>query len=73
MKRFKLGMVVRVTEHETLPELNGRTGKVSRLCHDGDSAWVTFDEDIPDEVRSFPATDDRRNNKRLYRDECEPA
>lgn len=53
--------------------LRGKIGTVVRLRMCDDGAWINMDQDIPDELRSFPADDASRrgNHVLLYPDECE--
>lgn len=55
------------------PPLKGRFGNVVRLRMSDDNAWVAMDEDIPEEIRSFPANDPhgRGNHVLLSPEDCE--
>jgi hypothetical protein len=63
------GMHIRVTEHGSNSAFNGRAGIVVRLCRGG-GAWVNADEPLPANLCSFPAGDGRRDQFRIYDDEC---
>ena len=49
----------------------GKRGTVVRKRGQDDGAWIRFDEDLPDDLRSFPKGDDRQNHMMLWPDECE--
>ena len=73
MKRFDNGQKVRVVDAEH--PLAGRVGRVCRLRMGDNGAWVAMADDVPDDLRSFPANDPggRGNNVLLYPEECEAA
>lgn len=52
-------------------KLFGRTGKVHRQLIRDDSAWIRFDEEIPDSMRSFAPPDDRRNDVVVFPEHCD--
>ena len=74
MKIFRNGQRIRVTAHDSHPEMNGRVGTVCRLLHStNEAAWVNFDEALPDGCHPFPADDEggRGKHAKIYLDECE--
>jgi hypothetical protein len=68
--RLRDGMHIRVTEHGSNSEFNGRTGRVARLFTKGDAAWVNADEPLPANLRAFDSGDPRANHFKIYADEC---
>jgi hypothetical protein len=68
--RLRDGMRIRVTQHGSNSEFDGRLGRVVRLSTKGDFAWVNADEPLPANLRSFVATDPRANEFKIYADEC---
>lgn len=75
MKTFKNGQRVILDQPEMHKALRGKIGTVVRLRRCDNGAWVRMDEDVPDELRSFPANDEagRGNHVMLYPEECSPA
>jgi hypothetical protein len=68
--RLRNGMHIRVTEHGSNSEFDGRLGRVVRLSTKGDFAWVDADEPLPANLRVFDSTDPRANHFKIYADEC---
>ena len=69
MNRLANGQRIRVTDPEH--PLRGVSGTVGRARRADSGCWVTMDEDLPAELRVFPATDDRARHTILYPDQCE--
>jgi hypothetical protein len=66
--KLRDGMHIRVTDHGSNSEYNGRAGIVVRLTRGG--AWVKADEPLPANLRSFPTGDEREDHFKIYADEC---
>lgn len=51
----------------------GKTGTIVRLRMADNGAWADMDDDLPGDLRSFPADDPhgRSNHTILYPDQCE--
>lgn len=73
LRRFTDGLRVRIVDHDSFAELNGRTGVVVRRLHStSEAAWIKMDEPLPDNRRSFTADDPRADHTKVYLDECDP-
>lgn len=53
--------------------LQGKRGRVWRVCLNSDDAWVKMDEPLPESLRSFPPGDSRCDLIKLAPECCEPA
>lgn len=72
IERFRDGMRIRVVNpDDDHVELKGKTGTVVRLLMRDISAWVTMDEDLPENLRKFGSNDPRSRNVNIWPDECE--
>lgn len=69
MDSFQNNQKIIVTDAEH--PCHGKTGTVVRLRRADDAAWVRMDEDLPMDLRSFPADDERRNHIMLWPEDCE--
>jgi hypothetical protein len=69
VKRFRLNQHVRVVSADHV--LAGWSGIVRRLRYCDNWAWVEMDRDLPINLQSFPADDDRHRNVQLDPAECE--
>lgn len=68
MKYFHNGDRIVVTEKG---HLLGKHGTVVRLLIRSQEAWVRMDENLPDDLASFPEDDARHNHVLLWPDQCE--
>ena len=64
--KFSIGMRVKVVAKGGL---SGKTGTVAML-RNNDSAWVRMDDDLPEELRKFPADSPQRKVVPLRSKEC---
>lgn len=68
MRNFLDNQRVSVTDPEH--PMHGMSGTVVRLRRLDVGAWVNMDRDLPIDLRTFGATDPRRNHALLYPQEC---
>lgn len=68
MKRLLMGQRVRITDRQHA--LHGRAGKVMRVRHSDEGAWIHMDTAIPERDRAFPAGDPRQDHVLLFPEQC---
>lgn len=71
MRNFSNGQRIKVN----LPHdrMHGKVGTVVRLRMGDNGAWVKMDDELPEELRSFPVGDSRDHHLLLYPEDCEKA
>lgn len=71
--RFRIGRRIRVTDHGSHPEMNGRVGTVVQIRRTSEAAWIAFDDDLPKGCHTYAAADPngRGRHAMIYFDECE--
>jgi hypothetical protein len=69
VKRFSLHQRIRVVSGDHV--LAGWSGVVCRMRRCDDWAWVEMERDLPIDLQSFPADDDRHRHVQLDPAECE--
>ncbi len=71
MNQFRNKLRVKIVDDEH--PCHGKEGRVVRLRMADNGAWINMNEEVPDDFRSFPVSDEagRRNHLLLYPEQCE--